>query len=147
MRAFRASSSALHSGLLAVGLDELEAVRSAWAAARPDVARRDLVLADVHVVVEREREQLVGRVTLDDADAAPVIRRADDVHGAALDDQWLDPRRDQNTRLDRGARGHYRRPASMLEPALGRQLGRDLAEELGLELGEVGHGARHPAGR
>ena len=53
----------------------------------------------------------------------------------------------QHPRLDRGARGDDRRPAAVLQPALGGQRRRHLAEQLGLQLGEPGQRPAHPACR
>ena len=63
---------------------------------------------------------------------------------ASRDAQRLHALGDQHARLDRGARGHDRRPAAVLQATQGGELGRDLAERLRLQLGQVGHGARHP---
>ena len=57
-----------------------------------------------------------------------------------------DPLGHEHACLDRSACGHDRRPAAVLEPALGGERRAHLAEHLGLELGQVGERARHGAG-
>ena len=112
--------------------------------ARLDVAGGGLVLADVHVIVERHRQQLVSRIPGHDPHRAPVVRRPDDVSARP----WICSgliRSVTSTRASTAWRRSRCRPAAVLESAFGRQLGRDLAEELGLELGQVRNRARHPA--
>src|SRR2546430_1414640 len=106
----------------AVVLDEAREGLAARAAAGPDVARGHLVLGDVGVQVEYLREQLVGRVPGDQAAAAPVVGQADLVDRAAVDAQRLDAIGDHHARLDRRARGDDRRPVTVLERALLREL-------------------------
>src|SRR5207248_10937526 len=45
--------------------------------ARPDVARRSLHLLDVHVRIQREREEVVGGVAGREAARPPVVRQPD----------------------------------------------------------------------
>src|SRR6266849_380165 len=106
-----------------VVLTELEQRLAPGSAPRADVARCRLVLADMDVPVERDREQLVGRVAGDESHRTPVVWSADQVHRPALDPKRLDPIGHQHTSLDGGTRGNDRGPATVLEPALGRERG------------------------
>src|SRR2546421_2882734 len=83
--------SRLHPRPAPVLLQQLKSSPPARAPSGPDVAGGDLVLADVDVVVEHDWKELVGRVAFDDPDAAPVVGRADEVHGPSLDLKRLDP--------------------------------------------------------
>src|SRR5436305_14709041 len=65
--------------------------RAGGAAARPDVAGADLALLDEHVGVQRDGEQVVGRVAGHQAGEAPVVRQPDLVHDAVLHAQRGEP--------------------------------------------------------
>ena len=124
-------------GRAARGGDEVEQRR----APRPPAGRMSQVAALYSWMwtfgSSDEREQVVGGVAASRGPAAPVVGQADLVHRAAVDAQRGHPVGDQHARLDRRARGDDRRPAAVVEPALGGELRADLAEQLGLQLGEV----------
>ena len=134
------------AGAPLVGLDQREALRSAGPAPGLDVDGQRLDLLDVRARIQRHRGQLVHRVAARVAVRAPVVGHPDRVHDAPVELQRRHPVGHEHPRLDHAAGGHERRPAAVLEPALGRQLGRDLAEELGLQLGQVRRPAAHAAG-
>src|SRR5919206_2194988 len=126
------SCSSLRAG--AVLVDEPHQALAAWPAPGPDVARCRLVLANVHVGVEHERGQVVGRITGHDALRAPVIRQTNLVDLPALDLKRHYAVGDQHARLDSRPLVNDRRPAAVLKATLLSELGADLAEHLGLEL-------------
>jgi hypothetical protein len=132
---------------LVVG-DEAEQLLAPRPAARVDVAGSGLGLLDLHVGVEGNAEQVVGRVAGYDGlvSRAPVVRQPDLVHLAAGDNQRGHPVGDQYPRLDCRTGRDDGGPAVGLEAALGGQCGRDLTEHLRLQLGEVRKPAAHPAG-
>ena len=136
------------AGTAPVGLDERSQSRPARAAARTDVAGQRLVLGDVDVEVEHHGDQLVGRVAGDQAAAAPVVWKADDVGRPSLHGQRPDPIGHQHARLDRGAVGHDGRPAGVLEAALGPPARADTSQNAsGWSSDRYGTVPRHAAGR
>src|SRR5918912_46541 len=139
------SCSSLRAG--AVLVDEPHQALAAWPAPGPDVAGRRLVLTNVHVGIEHERGQVVGRITGHDALRAPVIRQTNLVDLPPLDLKRHYAVGDQHARLDSRALSDDRRPSAVLEVALLGELGADLTEHLGLELREVRHRSRHAARR
>src|SRR3569832_1989185 len=115
------------------------------ALAAHDIARRDLALGNVYARISDEREQIVDDIALDEADAAPVIRHRDLMHGRAADVQRREPASDQRAALDLGARGADRRPAAVRDPELRGELDRLLAEHLRLPLAQPRQPARYTA--
>src|SRR6266480_6444985 len=112
-----------------IGLDQLSQGATARPSPGADITGRGLDLLNVDVRVERDREEVVGRVAGGQTARAPVIWNADVVDGPAVDSERLHSLGYQHARLDRRPRRHDRGPAAVLEPALVRQLGRDFAEE------------------
>src|SRR5690242_15136261 len=87
-------------GATSVVLDEPQQLFTARPTARPDVARPDLALLDVHVRVERETEQLVRGVAGHVAVRPEVVRQTDLMHYASLHRQRDDALGDENPGLD-----------------------------------------------
>ena len=115
-----------------------------------DVAGCCLRLLDVHVRIERDSHDVVCRVAAHRRSAtthAPVIGKPDLVDHAAPYLERRHPMGDEHPRLDGGASRGDRRPAPVLQPALGGKLGRDLTEELRLQFREVGQPPAHATRR
>ena len=108
-------------GPAAVFLDVREQGFSDRTAARLDVAGADLALLDQHVRVQDDADQVVRRVTGDQALAAPVVGQPGLMDDPPVDAQRVEPVGDHHPGLDRGAGGDDMRPAQVLEPALGGQ--------------------------
>ena len=105
--------------------DEVQQRRPARPSARPDVAGGHLRLLDVHVRVEGDPEQVVGRVAADHGVAAdpPVVRQPDLVHRPAADLQRR-TRSVTSTRASIAVRAvTIVAQPQLLQPALAGQLG------------------------
>ena len=136
---------AVRSGPAPVAGDELRQPRSARAPARRRMSQVAALASWMWTFGSSTiDEQVVGGVAACRARGSPSGRagRPGGRCGPATC-SGAHPLGDQHPRLDRRARRDDRRPAAVLEPALGGELGADLAEHLRLELGEVRDGAAH----
>src|SRR4051794_14545879 len=95
-------------------LDERLPVRSARSPAGTYGASQRLHFLDVHVRVEGEMGQLVGRVADAQTGIAPVIRQTDLMQPASVDGERSDAVGHEHAGLDRRASGDDRRPATVL---------------------------------
>jgi hypothetical protein len=116
------SRNRLHSVLGRMSSQEVER----FAATRPapwyDIAEEAFRFHDSHVRLFGHRNQIVGRVSRDEATRSPVIGHADLMNRLAVDTERSHATGHQGTCLDDAALGHDREPASRLDAALARQL-------------------------
>ena len=126
--------------------DECGQVGACGPATRAYVAGADLALLDQDVGVERDPEQVVGRVPGHDAALAPVVGQPDLVHHLVLHPQRHEPVGHQHPCLDGSASGDDGGPPSVVQTALGSKLRGHLHEHLRLQLGKPVDVAAHRAG-
>jgi hypothetical protein len=83
-----------------VVLDQVNQPRPPGPPAPSDVAGGGLALLDVHVGIEGQLDQIVGRVAGHQALAAPMVGKADLMGDATLDAQGRHPVGDQDAGFD-----------------------------------------------